>query len=57
MTAPLTEQEETERGAMLAAVLHLRRSLAEHGRYVTDWGTKTPLGLFRTIKRIVEESK
>lgn len=57
MSAPLTEQEETRRGEMLALVLQLQKSQAEPGRYRTDWGTKTPLGIFRTVKRIVEEGK
>lgn len=50
----LPESEETRRGQLLVDVLCLRPS-KEKGRYHTQWGTKTPLGLYRTIKRIVEQ--
>ena len=54
---PLSEQEQARRGELIADTLQLRKSHAEPGRYCTDWGTKTPLGLYRTVKRIVEEGK
>lgn len=54
---PLSEAEQTRRGELLAVTLGVRKSQAEPGRYCTDWGTKTPLGLYRTVKRIVEEGK
>lgn len=58
----LTEAEETKRGAILASMLSLKEAKQEtaHGklpfdppRYSTEWGTKTALGLFRSIERIV----
>lgn len=51
----LTEQEEIRRGELLAEVLHLRpiRIGEETGRYRTTWGSKTALGLFRTVERII----
>ena len=53
----ITEQEEIRRGELIAEVLCLRRSPREQDRYLTAWGTKTDLGLFRTVKRIIEEGK
>ena len=52
---PLTEQEQTRRGGMLADVLLLRKDRL--GRWPSAWGNKTDLGLYRTIKRIIEEGK
>lgn len=53
--AILTEAEETRRGEMLAQLLGLRRirSGADAGRFRTEEGTKTALGLFRTVARVV----
>ncbi len=44
-----------EKGRLLANALGLRviRSGENAGRYVTDWGTKTPAGLTRTIRHIL----
>ena len=47
----LSEKEETRRGAMLAEVLGLKRQ--RDGRYKTTWGTKTDIGLFRSVSRIM----
>ena len=49
----LSEAEETRRGQLLIDVLHLKRCKAEPGRYDTEWGTKTALGIYRTVQRIV----
>jgi len=51
----LTEAEEIVRGMILAEVLQLRliKSGSDAGRYHTEWGTKTPLGLFRICERII----
>jgi len=40
-------------GLAIAKLLDLHRN--EVGRYNTAIGDKTPLGLYRTIKRIIEE--
>lgn len=48
----LTEAEEARRGALLAQMLNLKRS-PEKDRWLTQWGTKTDLGLYRSIKRII----
>lgn len=53
----ISEAEETKRGELIALVLGLKPSKAYRNsnpvRYETEWGTKTPLGLFRTIQSIV----
>lgn len=51
---PLREAEQTRRGDLLAYVLALH---INDGRYQTEWGDKTALGLYRTVKRILEEGK
>lgn len=51
----LSEDEQTRRGEMLAGMMQLRR--LPDGRYNTAWGTKTPLGLYRTAYRIVMKGK
>lgn len=51
----LTEAEEIRRGQLMAEILGLRENA--NRQYRTQWGTKTALGLFRTMKRIVEEGK
>lgn len=64
--AALTEAEETARGTELVRVLNLREAKQETAqgklsfdppRYSTDGGTKTALGIFRTVAAIVEGSK
>lgn len=49
----LSETEQAKRGAMLAEVLKLRHDREYPDRWQTTWGTKTDLGLFRAIERIV----
>lgn len=53
----LTEQQETQCGQLIADVLSLRRHSIERGRYSTEWGSKTALGIFRMVKRIIEEGE
>lgn len=58
----LTEAEERERGLTLVRFLNLRPPFgAKLGkgepRYFTNWGTKTALGLYRSVKRIMEGEK
>ena len=52
-TESLPEYEESKRGTLIASVLMLKKK-RENGRYSTAWGDKTALGLYRTMKRIVE---
>lgn len=52
----LSEAEETKRGEEIAKILDLSASQVDFSGnqlYMTEWGTKTPLGLFRVVKRIV----
>ncbi len=51
--AAITEAEETRRGLMLAEVLRIKKARGEKDRFDTEWGTKTALGLYRTVARIV----
>lgn len=66
MKQELTEEEEIKRGEEIARVLHLKQALYYDGtsrgkrwnpaRYYTTHGTKTALGLFRTVQCLVETS-
>jgi hypothetical protein len=52
----VSEAEELRRGELLAEVLHLRKRKGptdSEPRYQTTWGSKTALGLYRTVERIV----
>lgn len=52
------EEEERRRGQMIVDILGLRKVKDGSGptpNYRTAWGTKTALGLYRTVKRIIEE--
>lgn len=56
----LTQEEKIQTGKKLAEVLKLPCHYAyakdeENMRYNTAWGTKTALGLYETINRIIEE--
>ena len=49
------EAENTRRGQLLAEVLQLKK--LRNGRYDTQWGDKTALGLFLTVQRIINEGE
>lgn len=51
------EVEQAKRGALLAEVLGLKRDKINKAHWATTWGSKTDLGLLKTIKRIIEEGK
>ena len=59
----ILDQEKIKRGRLIATVLNLKTNPAYYGdddnnvRYDTTWGTKTALGLYETVKRIIEEGK
>lgn len=40
-------------GKLIADILQVKMN--KSGRYVTTWGDKTALGLYRTVKRIIDE--
>lgn len=52
----ITEAEEIRRGEEIISVLLLKKKHSS-GRYATDWGDKTALGLYRTIAGIVNNEK
>lgn len=52
----LTEQAYNAIGLEIAELLNLSID-EDHGRYITQWGNKSAIGLARTIERIFEESK
>jgi len=51
---PLDENEERRRGELLIELLGLKFTKQYPDRVETSGGTKTTLGLYRTIKRLVE---
>jgi hypothetical protein len=53
----LDETEQIRRGKVLAQMLLLKPSREFSDRYITEWGTKTALGLFLSVKRIVEDGE
>jgi len=50
------DAENTKRGQLLAQVLQLKKK-RDNGRYNTQWGDKTALGLFLTVQRIINEGE
>ena len=55
-TASLTEPEQIKRGERIEELLMLKKK-SDSDRYNTTWGYKTPLGLFLTVKRIIEQGE
>jgi hypothetical protein len=53
----VSEDIEEARGALLIEVLNLQPDPENPSRVFTTWGNKTKLGLYRTVKRIIEEGK
>lgn len=50
----LSEEEQARRGEAIARALRLKREKEHPDRYLTEWGTKTALGLFRTVQAQLE---
>jgi len=50
-----TDREKEEIGIRLANLFHIPQSKREKGRYLTSWGTKTPIGVFEVMIRISQE--
>jgi hypothetical protein len=44
-------------GAAIAEILRLRRDPEQPDRYLTTWGNKTPLGIFRTLERMIDNTR
>lgn len=54
----LPEAEEARRGKLIADTFLLRKDLPDYpDRYKTTDGNKTALGVFRTLKRYVEDGQ
>lgn len=53
MKTQLTEDQEAAIGRQLASVLRLRRDSRNKEHWGTDWGSKTNLGIYRMVKRIM----
>ena len=56
----MLEQEKITRGQLIAKLLNLKYHKAyardeENIRYNTSWGTKTNLGLYETVNRILTD--
>lgn len=49
----LTDEQKTEIGQRLIELLSLK--VKSNGRVDTSVGDKTPLGLFKTVKRFIED--
>ena len=49
-----TEQRQAKIGFNIANMLGLK--VSKQGKYNTTWGTKTPLGLYLSIQRIIREN-
>lgn len=49
-------EEQTLLGRKFAETFHMRRSVAHPDRWATVDGTKTDLGVYRTVKRMLRES-
>lgn len=49
----------TDIGSYLALLLGLEaiKSGPDKGRYKTSWGSKTALGLYLTVKRVIEDGE
>lgn len=58
---PLSEEEEKRRGQMVVDLLGLKAAGKFDGSgeafYNTEVGTKTALGLFRTLERIIKDGE
>lgn len=53
----ITAAQEEKAGAEIALALDLERDEKHPDRWVTGWGTKTNLGLFRTIKEQILQAE
>lgn len=50
----LTDEQKEYRGNYLAEVFNLKRDKEYKDRYITDWGTKSAIGIYEAAKRIIE---
>lgn len=50
----MTEYQLKNAGLEIATLLNLKAD--KDGRYSTSWGTKTAIGLARSVQRVLEEA-
>lgn len=55
MKKELTEEEKTIIGQQLIKILMLKQDNDYADRVQTIWGNKTPIGVFNTVYRIINE--
>lgn len=54
----ILEQEKIIKGQQIAKILMLRENKGyTPKRYKTTWGNKTALGIYGTVKRLIEENQ
>ena len=53
----MTEDQERKAGEALVKIFQMRPDLEHLDRVRTTWGTKTSIGVFRTIRRIVKQAE
>jgi hypothetical protein len=53
----LSEAEAARRGRLIAEGLNLKRDRDYPDRWQTNWGTKTDLGLFRILARLIQDGE
>lgn len=53
----LPEEEQARRGSLMAQVFCMTPDPDEKGRFLTGWGIKSPLGIYRTAKRIINQGE
>lgn len=53
----LTTYQKKQLGKAISTVLGLKRDKKIPERFVTDWGTKTDLGIGEIVLRLIEEIK
>ena len=49
----IDEKEMQRRGEMLISILGLKKAKGYADRVNTEWGTKTALGVYRMVERII----
>lgn len=50
----MSDEQMTQYGNALVVALYLKRDSTHRDRWLTAWGTKTGLGLYLTIKRMID---
>ena len=55
-TKTLTDEQMNDFGNSLAVAMYLKRDREYKDRWQTAWGTKTGLGLYLTLRNLIENS-